>query len=393
MTRVLVERDAASDLGALRAAWAAEETFAYLPRRSVLGEADVAAILDGLPAQLRIGHFGILTSGSTGAPKLVIGARERATALARALHAAQGNQTCAETILALPLSYSFAFVNQWVWATEHDRALVPTDGLADPRSLRAALERTDDAMLCLVGVQGGLLAGAFDGSSFDGVTRLHFAGGRFPQGSLPALRRVFPRAAITNNYGCAEAMPRLTLRPAEASDDASDIGAPLPGIELRADAEDRLLFRSPYGAVAVHEADTLQPIAGDAWVPTGDLGAPHASGWRLLGRASEVFKRHGEKVSLPAVLDTVGGAWDGETGVYRTTDRGGEDGYVLVLAPAAETADVRGILRALRAHHARAQWPLRIETTSKLPRLDNGKVDNAALGRPQDRAVAWAQRI
>jgi len=64
-----------------------------------------------------------------------------------------------------------------------------------------------------------------------------------------------------------------------------------------------------------------------------------------------------------------------------------------VLAPTADAADVRGILRALRASHARAQWPLRIETTPRLPRLDNGKVDSAALGRPQDRAVAWDQRI
>jgi hypothetical protein len=54
---------------------------------------------------------------------------------------------------------------------------------------------------------------------------------------------------------------------------------------------------------------------------------------------------------------------------------------------------VRGVLRALRASHARAQWPLRIETAPQLPRLDNGKVDSAALGRPQDRAVAWDQRI
>ncbi len=391
MSRVLVEHD--GDLDALRAVWAEEATFAYLPRRSALSEAEVGAIIAGLPGELRTGHVALLTSGSTGAPKLVVGARARAAALSRELHAAQDNEPCAQTILALPLSYSFAFVNQWVWATEHGRELVPTRGLADPRSLRAALQDARDAMLCLVGVQGGLLASALHGASFEGVTRLHFAGGRFPQAHLPALRRLFPRAAITNNYGCAEAMPRLTLRAAEAAHDASDIGAALPGIELRADDADRLLFRSPYGAVAVHEAGALRTIAPGEWVPSGDLAAPSGDGWRLLGRANEVFKRHGEKVYLPAVLDTVGNAWNGETGVYRTTDRGGEDGYVLVLAPTAESADVRGVLRALRSHHARAQWPLRIETTAQLPRLANGKVDNAALGRPADRAVAWDQRI
>ena len=346
MTRVLVERD--GDLRDVREAWADQATFAYLPRRSALPAAEVGAILAGLPGDLRTRHVALLTSGSTGAPKLVVGARDRAAALARALHVAQGNEACAQTILALPLSYSFAFVNQWVWATEHDRELVPTRGLADPRALRAALQDARDAMLCLVGVQGGLLADALRGAAFEGVTRLHFAGGRFPQQHLDGLRRLFPRAAITNNYGCAEAMPRLTLRAADASEDAADVGAPLPGIELRADDADRLLFRSAYGAVAVHEDGVLRRIARDEWMPSGDLAAPQGAGWRLLGRANEVFKRHGEKVSLPAVLDTVGSAWRGETGVYRTTDRGGEDGYVLVLAPTADAAAVRGVLRALR---------------------------------------------
>jgi acyl-CoA synthetase (AMP-forming)/AMP-acid ligase II len=259
--------------------------------------------------------------------------------------------------------------------------------------LRAALERADGAMLCLVGVQAAMLIRTFPDAAFDGVTRLHFAGGRFPQEQLPALARLFPRAQITNNYGCAEAMPRLTLRGAGESPDASDIGRPLPGIELRADDAGRLLFRSPYGAVAVHEGGSLRTIAPTDWIASGDLAEPAGEGWRLLGRANEIFKRHGEKVSLPAVLDTVGTAWSGETGVYRATDRAGEDGYVLVLAPTADARQVRGILGALRARHPRAQWPLRIEVAPTLPRLHNGKLDQTALGRSEDRAVAWDQRI
>lgn len=389
---VLVEHDAAADLAPLADAWAAEETFAYLPRRSALDPAEVTEVLAQLPAWLRTGHFALLTSGSTGAPKLIVGSKARAGALARVLHETQGNHGCAQAILALPLSYSFAFVNQWVWATEHGRALVPTRGLADPTVFLRALEAAQDAMLCLVGVQGGMLVDTFPGRSFAGVTRLHFAGGRFPQEHLTTLRALFPQAQITNNYGCAEAMPRLTLRAAEAGDDAADIGVPLPEIELRA-VEERLEFRSPYGAVAVYEAGALRVVGDEEWTPSGDLAAPSGSGWRLLGRANEVFKRHGEKVSLPAVLDTVGSAWSGETGVYRTTDRGGEDGYVLVLAPHADGAQVRSVLRALRARHARAQWPLRIEVAPALPRLDNGKLDQTALGHAEDLAVAWDQRI
>src|ERR1035441_6572038 len=106
-------------------------------------------------------------------------------------------------------------------------------------------------MICLVGAQVPLLAQYYEDHSFPGVIRVHFAGGRFPQERLDEVRRLFPQAAIFNNYGCAEAMPRLTLRRAEAATVAHHIGWPLPGVEMQSDEGSRVLFRSPYGAVAL----------------------------------------------------------------------------------------------------------------------------------------------
>ena len=391
--RTLVEHEGAGDLTRLSEAWADEATFAFLPRRSPVDEAWVDAAMATVPAELRRGHFALLTSGSTGRPKLVIGARRRSERLTEVLDELQGNQDVEQTILALPLSYSFAFVNQWLWATHHGRELVPTQGLSDPPALRRALREARNAMICLVGVQAALVADAFAGEAFPGVARLHFAGGRFPQELLPRLGELFPEASITNNYGCAEAMPRLTLRPADAAPDAANIGRPLPGIEMRADDDHKLFFRSPYGAVAVFEQGALKPIGPEDWVPSGDHGEMEADGsWRLHGRADEVFKRHGEKVSIAQALDTVGSVYQGEMGVYRDTDRAGEAGYVLVLAPGPGDGDVRGILRRLREQHVRAQWPLRIEALASLPRLPNGKLDTAALAGASERRVLWDQR-
>jgi long-chain acyl-CoA synthetase len=388
----IVEQSTRASIELLARAWRKPETFAFLPARSPLAPAWVDAVLGELPEHLREDHFVLLTSGSTGRPKLVIGARSRAERLAMAIHAAQDNDLAARAVVALPLSYSFAFVNQWVWATVHERELVPTAGLGDPPALRRALAGARDAMLCLVGVQSALMGAAFEGEVFDGVRRLHFAGGRFPQGQLPALRRMFPHAEITNNYGCAEAMPRLTVRAADAHELGANVGRPLPGIELRADDAQLLRFRSVYGAVAVFEDGRLREIGAADWVPSGDLAEREDDGtWRLLGRTGEVFKRHGEKVSTVQLLETVGQVWSAQAATYPDRDRSGEPGYVLVLAPMPDRAGVRALLGAIRSRHMRAQWPLRVEGCDTLPRLANGKVDATALAA-QEGSVLWDQR-
>jgi acyl-CoA synthetase (AMP-forming)/AMP-acid ligase II len=294
-------------------------------------------------------------------------------------------------VLALPLHYSFALVNQWLWARVEDRPLRITDGFASPDRLLVVLEQAHNAMLCLVGVHVPLLDRFFGDRVFDGIARLHFAGGRFPQESVPWLHRLFPNARIFNNYGCAEAMPRLTLRSAEASTDAANIGRPLPTIELRRDDDGALVFRSPYGAVGFVEDERWHAIEPSEWVATGDLGDGLEDGtWRLSGRASEVFKRHGEKVSIPAILESVFSSWNGQAGCYTTHDRLGEQGYVLVLAPQPSATQVRQFLGVLRAH-PRSSWPLRIESRDTLPLLPNGKVDAHALREGSD--VQWHQRI
>jgi O-succinylbenzoic acid--CoA ligase len=387
---VLIEQ---RDAERLDEAWATPATFALLPERSAVTEDWAAARLAELPDHLREGCFALLTSGSTGRPKLVVGRRDRAEALACVIHEAQGNHGAREALVALPLSYSFAFVNQWVWSRKFGRPLRVTAGLRDPQALRSALRDADGAMLCLVGVQGRLIVDAFAAESFPGVAGLHFAGGRFPQEHLPRLRKLFPAAMITNNFGCAEAMPRLTVRPGDAADDAADVGPPLHGVELRCGESGRLEFKSPYRAVAVIDEDAMRTIPDTEWIPTGDVAELGRDGhWRVVGRAHEVFKRHGEKVMVSEILKALIERWDGAVASYRARDRRGEDGWVLVVAPEPQAVEVRSLLRVLRERFPRAQWPLRIEGLPSLPQLPNGKVDARSLVGASAATIEWDQR-
>jgi long-chain acyl-CoA synthetase len=391
---VLIERGTTESLSALERHWTHPRTVAFIDEKSLAAAPWLSNIQEELPPAYRVDHFCLLTSGSTGAPKLIIGRKSNAEDLARVLHQVQDSEPVQETIVTLPLTYCYAFVNQWLWSRTLNRKLVPTAGLARPEQFRDSLRSARDAMLCLVGPQAAMLRGTFGAERFEGVIRLHFAGGRFPQERLPELQDMFPNAAIFNNYGCAEALPRLTVRRAEESESASDVGVPLPGVELKSGAENQLLFRSPYRCVAQLDSLGFLPIPSGQWLPNGDLVREGDNGhWHLLGRASEVFKRYGEKIALPQVLSTVSQQWDGQVGYYREKDGAGEDGYVLVLSPRPEEANLRGLMHVFRSRHPRTHWPLRIESAASLPLRTNGKVDCLAVQSMEDRTLLWRQRL
>jgi len=374
--------------------WDRRPTFAYLPEKSVVTPEWVQDALQALPSRFREDHFCLLTSGSTGNPKLVVGCKKRAERLAEVLHRVQESSVVAETLVSLPLSYCYAFVNQWLWARVAGRRLRMTPGLGRPDVLRESLRDAHDAMLCLVGPQVPVLFRLFGEEQFAGVVRLHFAGGRFPQQHLAGLRRMFPNAHIFNNYGCAEAMPRLTLRLAEDADQASDIGRPLPGVHLKTGESGELLFLSEYRAVAQVDGSGCRVITDEEWIASGDLAHVTGSGrWELLGRSGEVFKRYGEKISLPQILTTVSNHWHGQVHHYRDRDGAGEEGYVLVLCPAPAQETLQMLLQAFRGGHPRTHWPLRIESTEALPLLPNGKVDGLALRDQENKSLHWRQRI
>jgi acyl-CoA synthetase (AMP-forming)/AMP-acid ligase II len=376
-------------------AWERPATFALIPDQSGVSPEWVHDLLTRLPADLATEHFALLTSGSTGRPKLVIGSRRRSERLARALHEAQNSEAVRETINLLPLTYCYSFVNQWLWSRVAGRPMRVTRGFREPDQVRALLERADAAMLCLIGAQLPLFRLSLAGASFEGVIRVHFAGGPFPEKAIAFVRELFPRADVYNNFGCAEAMPRLCVRFVKPDETNIGIGQPLNGIELRSDDESALTFRSCYGAVAEADADGLRRFDEQTWVRTGDLGHydDQAREWRVLGRVGEVFKRHGEKVSVPALLQTVQENWIGHSAIFREADPMGEPGHVLVLAPGPTEEQLRRVLRGLREKHPRAWWPVRIEAVDALPLLPNGKPNVLALPALPNRVVLWQQRL
>ncbi|MDC1286924.1 acyl--CoA ligase [Gammaproteobacteria bacterium] len=392
--KILFESEVRAEPGRLDRAWSNPESFVLLPDKSVLTAETVTARCAGIPDTYRQGHFILLTSGSTGEPKLVIGERGRAEALARKLDELQDAEPVHSSICLLPLSYCYAFVNQWLWSRVAQRKLVLVDGFARADDLAAVLESTSASMLCLVGAQVPLIMQYFSDRVFPEVLRLHFAGGRFPQEQLDEIRKRFPNAVMYNNYGCAEAMPRLTLRKAQDGTEAADVGKPLPGVELRLDEDNGLCFQSVYSAVAFVDEAGFTAVDDTSWLATGDLAEELESGhWRILGRQGEVFKRFGEKISLSNLLKSVNDVWPHGAAFYKDQDSTGEDAHVLMLAPHPQKPQLREVLSRLRKDFPRTHWPLRVESVGELPRLPNGKTDGLALAQMSDKQEQWRQRL
>lgn len=392
--KIIYEHEAKADTFLIESCWSESPTFIFIPDKSGVSSTWVNHVVELIPPELSRGCFGIQTSGSTGEPKLILGSKTRSENLVRLLHKLQDSDPVFETVCVLPLTYSYAFINQWLWAHVFKRNLRLTRGFSVPDHLKDTLSQARNAMLCMVGGQVPLLRQYFSETAFPGVIRLHFAGGRFPQEQLEFLHEHFPNAQIYNNYGCAEAMPRLTLRRAEEASQADHIGYPLPGIEMTSDSEKRLLFRSPFGALAYINDTGFYSVSPEDWIPSGDLGEPlDDGGWRLLGRANEIFKRYGEKISLPQLLTTVKNHWTREAAFYKEVDQTGEQACILVLSPQPDTQEVRRILMGFRDNHTRSHWPLRIESLDQMPLLSNGKTDTRSLAATQGKRIHWRQRI
>jgi len=393
--KILFENQVNESIELLDNAWKSTASFLLLPDRSGVSDDWISSAISSFPEKLLQDHFALLTSGSTGQPKMIVGEKLRSEALAKVLHEEQQSEPVKQTILMLPLSYCYAFVNQWLWSRVTGHEMVVTKGLKQPDETKRQLLKARDAMLCLVGAQIPLLINHFDENlTFPGIIRLHFAGGPFPGQHMDHIKRLFPNAKIFNNYGCAEAMPRLTIRSLEDSNDSANIGRPLPGIALKTGENGEIFFRSPFRAVGFYSGGDFYNVNDEQWVSTGDLGEVVNGGcWRISGRSNDVYKRFGEKIALPRLLTTVFSCWDGQAAFYRGRDHAGEECHVLVMSPEPTEKQVRQVLMGFRKNHPRTHWPLRVESLEIMPLLQNGKIDLNNLKNVENKQIHWRQRL
>lgn len=146
--------------------------------------------------------------------------------------------------------------------------------------------------------------------------------------------------------------------------------APLPSVQLSADAEGRLLVRSPL----IHP-DEAQPYRA------ADLVRFDGERFEHLGRVDGVVKIGGRRVSLPEMEATVLGIEGVQDAALLSQPTESARGTVLSLAVVAPSLQREDIVEVLARRFEHSSLPRRIEFVDALPREPNGKLPRAALMR------------
>ena len=324
------------------------------------------------------------TSGSTGEPKLVAaGTRELAAAVS-AIAVSQDLGSLHHTGVILPLAHSYALVNQLFWALSVEGAvtLAADPGWADRfRVLRQAGVQ----MLCMVGTQARALVSLGFGApeSLESLRVCNFAGAPFPVEVFEELRQIFPRAALMNNYGCTEAMPRLTAcEVAGADHDVRDVGSPVEGVGLRISGEEgcgSVEFSGPSISLGLLDTDGGLRRHGE-WVASGDLGRLEGDRLFVFGRYDQVIKVAGERISLLEVERVLIEAGAEHAAVWADVCEAVEPVVVAAVTGIRGSA-VSQMERSLRGRLPRTAWPERIFHVEDWPLLSGRKTDRVALQR------------
>ena len=141
----------------------------------------------------------------------------------------------------------------------------------------------------------------------------HVASGTAPLD--PDLREQFEReygVAVHDSYGLSETL-LLTSSTAARPARSGGVGRPLPGVELRVAAAP-----GAPGEILARSEDTMlgylegwdessgpalrNPVNGDGWFPTGDIGVVEADGeLRITGREKDIIIRGGVNISAVEV--------------------------------------------------------------------------------------------
>ncbi|RIK91830.1 MAG: hypothetical protein DCC73_14775 [Proteobacteria bacterium] len=353
-------------LAGLRATYA---RFAYYAEGRLVGG-------DGAAADQRL-FLALMTSGSTGEPKLVAIDEANLAAGIATIHDAQGLAGVRSAGVALPLAYSYALVNQLLWAALYEREIYLSGGALNALLALERFRESSVEMLCLVApwLRFAIGLGLEQVPPLPAVKVVNFAGAPFPISDLAVLRRLFPNARLYNNYGCAEAMPRLTVREVVSEQDpVTLVGRPLPTLHVRLDGETSgpILFQGASASLGTLDANG-RIIDHGAWIAAGDVGEWRGDQLHVLGRHDQVIKVGGERLSLMEIERALLAAGAREAAAWQN------DGRVIAAIAVKTPLERNNLTAAFRTHLPRNAWPAVVYGVADWPLLATGKTDRRRL--------------
>ncbi len=322
-------------------------------------------------------HTWVPTSGSSGAPRVVILTHGNVAAAVAASGARLGNTSADRWLLALPLFHVGGL--SILWRSAAAAGAVILHDRFDAELVAAALRTGEITIASLVPTMLSRVLDV-DRGPF-GRVRAVLVGGALAAPSLID-RGLAAGLPVLATYGMTEACSQVaTVAPGDEAASLVSVGHPLDGVTVAIDPADE----SGIGEILV-DGPNVSP--GYAFEPprvgphrTGDLGQLRDDGRLVvIGRTDDLIVTGGENVA-PA---TVEAALAAHPGVRHVVVHGVPDGEWGEIVVAVVVVTVEGVTAADLADFAKtqlapAQRPRRWRFVADLPLLPNGKFDRRAV--------------
>ena len=305
------------------------------------------------------------TSGSTGQPQSLAFTSANMLADGRQIARTMGIQPADINLGAIPFGHSYGLGNLILPLIEQGTALVASTEIL-PDALAAQIECFGATVLPSVpAVLRALAEASVEPARLQTLRRVVSAGAPLRPEVAVAFRARF-RLSIQNFYGSSETGGISFDRTGEATLTGRSVGAPLDGVAVSFDSENRVTVRSP--AVVAGGEYTLADLGFLS--DTGEL--------TLNGRVTTLANIGGKKVSpleVERTLRSLAGVSDAWVGV-RTRETGGGDFLLAAVETVRPSSEIR---HELATRLPLWQIPRSLWVTPHLPRTVRGKIDRQQL--------------
>ncbi|HLX85012.1 MAG TPA: class I adenylate-forming enzyme family protein [Terriglobales bacterium] len=342
----------------------------------------------------------VYTSGTTAKPKGLAHRTGRMFRNARAFASQQGIDQTARFYLTLSMAYMGGFYNLLLLPFLHGSSVI-IDNVFDARSSLVFWDRASRYQantLWLAPTVMSILIKMDRGQAGERFCREHVSRCFVGFAPLPQkLKESFEArygVRLIENYGLSETL-FVTARSRADFSGAGYVGEALPGIKLRAVAEDgSLRSAGSDGEIQVLSPDlmagyldqtgNLNEVNADDWFSTGDFGRLGEQGGLLVtGRKKDIIIRGGVNISPAAIEEALlhsPGVVDVAV-VSIPHELYGEDIVaVLKLEPGIELGTIlEAVMARAKAELAAHQQPARYIAIDEFPRTANGKVQKVQL--------------
>jgi len=349
------------------------------------------------PSPCRENDLAVLmpTSGSSGAPRLVMVTHGNLIANTEAIIRSQNLGTDEKAMLIMPVSYCFGASIMHTHLYQGGGVVFDSRFMFPDKVLHAIHTYGCTTFAGVPTVYNILLRRSHLASiPLPGLRRLVQAGGALAPESVEELRKIVPTTEFFVMYGQTEATARIScLPPNRLAEKLGSAGLPLDNVRVRiVDDKAQEAQNGQSGEIQVRGPSVCEGYLDDpeatrskfdgGWLRTGDLGSLDEDGYLWIrGRTGEFLKIRGLRVSLAEVEAKVAAI----PGVYECAAAGvkhpeaGEALALFIVEDEVQDNGAHALVERVR-HALPPQWTCSsVKVVAELPKTANGKIARSQL--------------